>query len=92
MSDEDLTAWVNDAKALAARIKDRDPELVGELTEPDLLAETEDLDLLATVDHIIPLSKGGAQYDEDNCCVACFPCNNNRKADDMWDFRMRRKP
>ena len=37
MSDEDLTAWVNDAKALAARIKERDPELVSGLTEPDLI-------------------------------------------------------
>lgn len=37
LSDEELTSWVNDAKALAARIKDRDPELVADLTEPDLL-------------------------------------------------------
>lgn len=37
LSDEELNAWVAESKALAARIKERDPELVTGLTEPDLL-------------------------------------------------------
>lgn len=34
----------------------------------------------ATLDHVQPLAKGGAKYDEDNLVVACRPCNE-RKAD-----------
>lgn len=33
---------------------------------------------LATIDHVVPISKGGAIYDEDNCVVACFPCNQKK--------------
>lgn len=53
----------------------------------DLLVDTPDLHKLATVDHIVPLSKGGPMYDEDNCLVACFRCNNNRKNQDLEEFR-----
>lgn len=38
---------------------------------------------LATLDHIVPKSKGGSEYDEDNLVVACFKCNQ-RKADMQW--------
>jgi 5-methylcytosine-specific restriction endonuclease McrA len=34
---------------------------------------------LATIDHIIPLSKGGKKFDRKNLCVACYPCNSNKK-------------
>ena len=34
---------------------------------------------LATVDHVIPVSKGGAVYDKDNLKVACYPCNKSKK-------------
>jgi len=34
---------------------------------------------LATIDHVIPLSKGGAKYDKDNCVIACKTCNKNKK-------------
>ena len=34
---------------------------------------------IATVDHIIPLSKGGAEFDENNCAVACVSCNQKKK-------------
>ena len=29
----------------------------------------------ATLDHVIPRSRGGAEYDVDNLVVACEPCN-----------------
>lgn len=40
------------------------------------------LSFSATIDHIIPLSKGGvnARY---NLCVACRECNN-KKGDNIW--------
>jgi 5-methylcytosine-specific restriction endonuclease McrA len=41
---------------------------------------------LATLDHVQPVSKGGAVYDLANLKVACFPCNKS-KADltlDEW--------
>ena len=57
----------------------------------DLLVETDNTDLLATVDHKTPLSKGGALLDPDNCVVACYPCNNNRKNMGMEEFRRRKR-
>jgi 5-methylcytosine-specific restriction endonuclease McrA len=35
---------------------------------------------LATIDHVIPISKGGKIYDVNNCVVSCKKCNN-KKAD-----------
>lgn len=34
---------------------------------------------LAQVDHIVPLGKGGAKYDKDNCRPSCKPCNAGRR-------------
>jgi 5-methylcytosine-specific restriction endonuclease McrA len=34
---------------------------------------------LATVDHVIPISKGGQKYDHNNCVVACYRCNQRKK-------------
>lgn len=33
---------------------------------------------LATIDHVIPLSKGGPRYKEENLVVACWPCNQKK--------------
>ena len=30
---------------------------------------------LATLDHIVPISKGGSRFDEDNIVVSCITCN-----------------
>ena len=38
---------------------------------------------LATIDHVVPLSRGGAVRAETNLVVACYPCNQ-RKADGEW--------
>ncbi len=35
---------------------------------------------LATIDHMVPVSKGGEKYDKKNCAIACYGCNQ-RKAD-----------
>lgn len=55
----------------------------------NLKAETENKDELATVDHVVPLGKGGDRYDPDNLVVACFRCNNNKK--DKVDWRVLKK-
>lgn len=39
----------------------------------------------AQVDHIHPLSKGGAAYDKSNLTVACGPCNS-RKRDHLLEY------
>ncbi|MDO8640859.1 MAG: HNH endonuclease signature motif containing protein [Nitrosarchaeum sp.] len=33
---------------------------------------------LATIDHVKPLSKGGAELDESNFVVACWTCNQRK--------------
>ena len=37
---------------------------------------------LVTIDHVVPLSKGGGKYDRDNLKIACFTCNQ-KKGDSM---------
>jgi len=37
---------------------------------------------MATIDHVIPLSKGGAKDDPDNLVIACQRCNE-KKADKL---------
>jgi hypothetical protein len=34
---------------------------------------------LATIDHVIPISKGGKRYDIKNCVIACYKCNQKKK-------------
>ena len=33
-----------------------------------------------TVDHIVPLARGGARLDPENCRASCGPCNSSRSA------------
>ena len=33
-----------------------------------------------TVDHVVPLARGGARLDPANCRAACGPCNSSRSA------------
>ena len=37
LSDEDLTTWLSDAKKVASRINDKDPELLGDLSRPEVI-------------------------------------------------------
>jgi len=34
---------------------------------------------LATLDHVIPKSKGGAEYSSANLVVACYSCNQKKR-------------
>ena len=58
--------------------------LVEEVTELSDVSS----DMLATIDHVVPVSKGGEIRDESNLVVACYPCNQ-KKADNVMgkDFR-----
>lgn len=42
-----------------------------------------------TVDHIIPLARGGTR-DDDNCMAACAPCNYSRNNDGSAPKRLKR--
>jgi 5-methylcytosine-specific restriction endonuclease McrA len=37
----------------------------------------------ATVDHVVPISKGGARFDEMNVVIACAACNSERGNTDI---------
>lgn len=41
----------------------------------------------ATIDHIVPISKGGAEYNVWNMILACYHCNNT-KGDSDWTPRL----
>ncbi len=43
-------------------------------------------DLIATVDHVIPLSKGGEKFNESNLVICCPECNTSKsnKLLDEW--------
>lgn len=45
---------------------------------------------LATLDHVIPLSMGGAFDPMANCVVACFECNNERGTTDARIFLLQK--
>lgn len=45
------------------------------------------LRLLATIDHVQPRSKGGAEYDETNLRVACFPCNKAKSDKTLQEWK-----
>ena len=55
--------------------------LIAELPDD---ATRADLKSLATLDHVVPRSQGGAEYDERNVVVSCHPCNQ-RKGSKMID-------
>jgi 5-methylcytosine-specific restriction endonuclease McrA len=41
---------------------------------------------LATIDHVLPVSKGGSKTDESNLVVACWGCNH-MKGDNLDFFK-----
>lgn len=46
--------------------------------------------IMATTDHIVAISKGGAIYDYENLCVACFYCNSKKGDKDLQTFLNKR--
>jgi len=59
-------------------------------SKTNLLIELEGMDVpknrKATIDHIIPISKGGEVFSEENVTVSCYDCNNKKGSLDLKDF------
>jgi len=56
----------------------------------DLIIELEGMkvksNVIATIDHVVPISKGGAIYDVKNLVVACGDCNHKKSNKDLETF------
>jgi 5-methylcytosine-specific restriction endonuclease McrA len=84
---EELAEWLN----FRHEFFDKQIKVHGSLKchycgKDHLVEETTVLSKLATVDHVKPVSKGGARYDEDNCVVACFNCNHRKGNKELLTF------
>jgi 5-methylcytosine-specific restriction endonuclease McrA len=51
-----------------------------------LKKQSDDDDDLATLDHVKPISKGGARFLSSNIVVACYSCNSRKKDMDVEKF------
>ncbi len=54
-----------------------------------LKAKTNDKEHLATLDHIVPVSKGGKIYDPNNLAVVCYSCNMRKQDSSEEEFLLR---
>jgi len=58
--------------------------------KPNLIIELQDMKVplfkKATIDHVIPISKGGALFNYDNIVVACGTCNNKKGDKTVEEF------
>ena len=64
--------------------------------KPNLVIELEGMQvrnfIMATIDHIVPLSKGGPYFDYNNINVCCGQCNSKKGSMDLEDFLKIVKP
>lgn len=86
LTTEDTTVW-NSTKWLKFRVEylHNICKIFGHIDchycpKTHLKIETKDKNKLATIDHVIPLSKGGEMWNLDNLVPACYTCNM-RKGD-----------
>lgn len=58
----------------------------------DLVIEYEDMrvptSVIATVDHVIPISRGGGVFDEKNVVPCCHKCNQKKGNKTLEEFQM----
>ena len=86
--DREIQQWLDFRAELLREAIERDGRLICVYCERDDLIEempdgmTRAPANLATIDHVVPVSKGGPRYDRKNCAIACYPCNQ-RKGDDL---------
>ncbi len=80
--EEGWAKWLDFRMRLLTRWEEQRGELICYYCNKGPLLKEEDNShpMVATLDHVIPRSKGGGEYDEDNLVVACYSCNN-KKAD-----------
>ena len=86
---QERNQWVSFRVDFLTRAFERDGKLRCHYCHrEDLVMEVSDdaskaqMRILATLDHVIPRSKGGAEMDEKNIVIACYPCNQ-RKGDEV---------
>ena len=81
--DWEIEEWITIKREFLRKSKEREGDLVchycdktGLNMEPDPTGKK--LGKLATIDHVIPISKGGSRTDEKNFVVACWSCNHKK--------------
>jgi 5-methylcytosine-specific restriction endonuclease McrA len=76
-----LAVWLNFREKLLRNMQFDGPLVCHYCGKNNLQIETDSNSdpFLATLDHVIPRSKGGAEYDLNNLVVACFPCNSKKR-------------
>jgi len=87
LREAELNRWFSFREELLDEAEKRDGKLVCSYCHRDDLIRELPEDVrkaanLATIDHVVPVSKGGKRYEKRNCAIACFGCNQ-RKADKM---------
>ena len=64
--------------------------------QPDLIIEENGMNIpnskKATIDHVVPISKGGGVFDVNNITVACDKCNSKKSDMSLEDFLKIMKP
>jgi 5-methylcytosine-specific restriction endonuclease McrA len=70
--------WLTFRDKYFADIFERDYCIRCAYCQKDLIADTKDTSRVATIDHIIPVSKGGEVFNLDNLVSACYSCNQNK--------------
>ena len=85
LEEQERAQWVSFRSAFLKRVMARRGHLAchycgrkGLVSElPDDYTRA-DLKRLATLDHVVPRSQGGAEYDRSNIVIACHPCNQRK--------------
>lgn len=72
--------WLSYRKKLLKKLLKERGELVCHYCgKGKLRVNTLDVDKVATLDHVMPKSKGGAEYSSSNLVVACNRCNQKKR-------------
>lgn len=88
---------INFSRTFLSEVKQREGSLTCTYCQkPNLIIELADMlvshNLKATIDHIVPLSKGGVFFDYCNINVCCGKCNSKKGSMDVEDFLKIVKP
>jgi 5-methylcytosine-specific restriction endonuclease McrA len=77
LSEQERAEW-NTFRLRVLRASTMTCEYCGKSGLTEELVPGKGFNMLSTIDHVTPVSKGGAVYDPENLKVACFPCNKSK--------------